>query len=309
MTASAQIEVSRWNPHSSQGFNAASIVPPRVDSDDVVVYPMSYDYRIEPLVLRRLEVVAIVTRRRLVAVETPGITMDTERPGATRRASVPLRAQWRALLGDFTALADLQRRALDETFGVDTSRYRLLGESLGAQSVMSMPRSITPRSIDLIEPVNCQRRSMPEMMRIARALSGREAELRVRYVQRSRDAGWAIPAIFEVSSTENGAADRRLKRFWNQGRFAVLSALALSGGLAREIPHIAASTPVRVWRGADSTACNEEHAESFLSQLTASGSSTELISLSLPDVPSGHHVLTDLNAATGFALELRRRWS
>ena len=303
-----RLAVSRWRPTDPGGFNVAEIVPERVNSDDVVVYPMSYDYRIDPLILRRLEVIAAVIHRRILAVETPGVTIDFANPPQTGRSTVSGRAFWAGLRGDFSALADLQLRALRETIEFDLANVRLLGESLGAQSVMSMAQSMTPVSIDLIEPVNCRSRGPLALWLSGRSLSGVEEDLRRRYVERSRERGWNVPEIFEFSSPENGAVDKRLKRFWSQGRWAVLSALAMANGLGREANSVANSTPVAVWRGADSTACLVADASRFVEALAERGVPAELIDLDMTGMPAGHHLLADLDAATGFALELTRRW-
>lgn len=309
MSTRAEVSVRRWNPRSPDGFNVAEITPLTKVTDEVVIYPMSYDYRIDPLVLRRLEVISIITRRRVVLVDTPGVTMNFENPQLTQSSRVRAGVFWAAVRGNFGPLADLQWQAIEQCVDVSRSRIRLLGESLGAQSVMSMARFISAASIDLVEPVNCQSYGLAAMLRVGRSLIRVEEPLRAAHVARSRAQGWTLPDIFEKSSAANKSADARFKKFHVQGRWAVASALAMTRGLAREIDHLGPQTPVVVWRAADSTASDPASAMRFVDLARAQTGRAELVTVRLEASPAGHHFLTDLDAATGFGTELSRRWN
>lgn len=306
MHSRGTVTVTRWRPGDAHGFNVAVIVPQTLESDESIVFPMSYDYRVEPLLLRRLEVIAAVTGRRLVAVETPGVTVNFDEPSRTTRALVGGAAFRAGITGNYSGLATLQFQALHDVANVDPSTSRYLGESLGAQSVMSMSLQAAPLSLDLVEPVNCLPMGLAALMRMGRSLVEIEEPLRSRYVARSKSSGWDTPDVFEKSSDENERIDRRLKRFWSQGRWAALSAVAMRRGLLALARQVDPTTPVRVWRGADSTACLAADVSQFVEQL---GSTADWATLQIDGMPAGHHVLTELDAATGFALELRRQWA
>ncbi len=308
VSARAAVSVRRWKPGQSIGFNVAEVVPAEVESDEVVIYPMSYDYRIDPLILRRIEVIATSSRRRVVLVETPGITMNFDQPESTSRSTVPLRAYLAAIGGNFGPLAAMQWRAIADTTTIYGSPIRLVGESLGAQSVMSMARLLNVASVDLIEPVNCKPRGIKDMTRVGRSLITVEEPLRLEYAARSRSKGWDVPEVFERSSAANGLVDRRLKRISSQGRWAVASALAMARGLTRELDHVAGGTPIRVWRGADSAACDADSCRDFVTHARRRTGQAQLVLLSLESGRTGHHFLTDLDAAWAFGAELRRRW-
>lgn len=308
MRSHAQFTVTRWNEDHSSGFNVAVVTPQKTLADEPVIFPMSYDYRIEPLVLRRLEVLAIVAGRRVIAVETPGVTLDFDNPASTAPSTVAGEQARAGLLGDYTGLAALQLEAVIEIAGVVPSRARFLGESLGAQAVMSMSEGFTPLSVDLVEPVNCLPQGPIALLRLGRTLGRVEEPLRSRYVARSIERGWTTPGVFEKSSPANAEVDRRLKRFDRQGRWAALSALAMRRGLLRSADFIGPTTPLRVWRGAESTASKPNDIARFIGTLVAAGRHAEWFTLKLDGMPAGHHVLTDLDAATAFALELRRLW-
>lgn len=308
MHSPAQIKVTRWGGDTPESFNVAVVTPEEVLGDESVVFPMSYDYRIEPLVLRRLEVISVVLGRRIVAVETPGVTLNFDDPARTAPSSVA-GAQARAgILGNYSGLAALQLQAVAEITSVVPSGTRFLGESLGAQAVMSMSEGFTPLSIDLIEPVNCLPQGPIALLRLGRILGTVEEPLRSRYVARSIERGWSIPDVFEKSSRTNAEVDRRLKRFDRQGRWAALSALAMRRGLLRSIELIGPTTPIRIWRGAESTASKPKDIARFIAALVGGGRHAEWFTLKLEGMPAGHHVLTDLDAATAFALELRGLW-
>jgi hypothetical protein len=308
MRSHAQITVKRWGKDDPRGFNVAIVTPEKLSADEPVIFPMSYDYRIEPLVLRRLEVIAVVSGRRIVAVETPGVTVDFDDPARTAPSSVASAEARAGILGDYTGLAALQLQAIADVTGIVPSGSRFLGESLGAQAVMSMSEGFEPRSIDLIEPVNCVPQGPIALLRLGRTLGTVEEPLRSRYVARSIEQGWSIPEVFEKSSPTNAEVDRRLKRFDRQGRWATLSALAMRRGLLRSVALIGPATPIRIWRGAESTASKPKDIRRFIIALLDNDRRAEWLTLKLDGMPAGHHILTDLDAATGFALELRRFW-
>src|SRR5690606_35205319 len=118
-----------------------------------ILFPMSFDYRIDPLVILRLRVLSVVTGRRVIGVETPGVTMEFERPAESIRSSVPRQAIWAAIRGDIAQLARIQFEAIEETVGIPP-RIRVVGESLGAQFGSSLALRMPTASIDVVEPVN-----------------------------------------------------------------------------------------------------------------------------------------------------------
>lgn len=305
----ATVSVRRWEPSKRYGMNVAVVAPASPGSDEVIVYPMSYDYRIDRLALERLRVMALVLGRRVVGVETPGITMDFESPADTRAVGIPFLAGARTLGGDYGGLAELQLHAIDAALGEPARHLRLVGESLGAQFVAAIARRREAASVDLVEPVNCLPMSPLALYRVGRRLSGGEAELRARYVRANADGGWGRIDPFEMSSPESAAVDRRLKRLSNQGRLVLLTAVGLVWGLEHELRRRASTTPIHVWRAVDSTVCASSTVDRLVDDLTRAGVDARQTTLRCEHLPAGHHVLTRLDALVGFAAELRRSWT
>lgn len=295
----APARVIRWREDRATGFNVVHISPPGAVNPAFIV-PMSFDYRIDPLVTKRLQVLAAVSGAPVVGVDTPGVTMNAVTPKRTGRTRVPFIALWHAAKGDYSGFAQLQLAAVAQAAGVDPAGSRLLGESLGAQLVASMAKIAHPASVDLIEPVNVARRPLRQLPGLWRALQGPEKDLRERYIAQSVREGWQDVSAFETSSPENAEVDARLKRFSRQGRWAFGSAIGLRRPLSLTLADVNPEIPVRLWRAADSLVCDPNASAALIAHLARDGTSAELTTMTLPDGRAGHHVLTSLSAMTAF---------
>lgn len=308
----ASTRVLPWRAGTSQSFNIAVAIPESRDPAGDCIVPMSHDYRIDPMVLRRLEILADGTGHRVIGVETPGITMTATNPSATRRSHVSAGAFWRAIRGDFSGIAALQTTAVKELSGAEITDARIVGESLGAQLGASMAAlSGRVRSLDLIEPVNCRGLNLKSLWELQRSLVGVETERKAAYVERNASTGWGNLKPFELSSPANAKIDRRLKAFHRQGRYALATALGLARGIEHELERVATTGRMRVWMADSSTVSHPGDAGWLSDHLAELGIPLDLRTLSAtrswPD-GIGHHALTDLELMAGFSRALAAEW-
>ena len=299
-------QVIRWRPEDPTGFNVLD-VRPRNERTAPIVFPMSFDYRIDSLMKARLRVLAAVVGARVIGVETPGVTMDAVAPVRTTRTSVPWTVMWSTLCGDFRKLAEMQVQAITQALRLNLGEVQLVGESLGAQAVSAMASFVAVRSLDLIEPANAERRPLQELPALGRALTTLEHERRRDMIALSRRRGWPDILAFEDSSPENTALDHDFKRFSNQGRWAVVSAVGLHRPLQKTLVRVPLSVPITMWRARESTVCTAAAFETLRVELNARGHQVEIVTMSTPDGGAGHHVLTGLSEMTAFASALATR--
>jgi hypothetical protein len=310
----ANFSVGRWAPEAPYGMNVAIIEPDSKRYDDVVIVPASHDYRTDRLLLYRLQLLAAVLQRCVVAVEAPGITMDFEDPGATRASALDrdtIRSLYR---GDFAALASMQWHAVKDLLGYTPAAVRLVGESLGAQLTMSMLSAVETRvlSVDLVEAVNPDGLTALELVRHGWRLNHGEALLRERYIDLNAVRGWPAITSFERSSPQNASIDRELKSWRSQGRAAVAMAWGLRIGIAGTLRAAAATAPgdLGLWRMRDSPVSSADSSRRLLEELERVGWRTRGFNLgarSFP-LPLGHHALTSFDLMVSFGDALIRRW-
>jgi len=280
-----------WNPLSNVTINVAEIIPTAYDTEDAVVYPMSYNYRIEPLLLRRLEILADVLGMRVIAVDTPGITMDFNAPERTRPTRMPVRTILEVSKGDFRTLASIQMEAVRQTTGIPDTSWRLLGESFGAQMVSAMSLTARCISLDIVEPVNLNRLSLNQLIRLGQLLAETEEVRRRDLIKINEDAEWGFFPPFEDTSELHSRADAHFKRFSRQGWWALVSALGLRSGLASTFISLPRVRHIGLWRGKDSSvSCGSVHTlEDQLAGLDAQVNEFELVG---GEIPAGQHILT-----------------
>ena len=305
-------EVIRWRPGEPTGFNIAVVNPAHMPRAGDCVVPMSHDYRIDRMVLKRLELLSDVTGYRVVAVETPGITMCFESPAATGPARVAGSTIRRVLVGDFDELADTQLNALTDLTDVEIAGSRILGESLGAQLGTSLAAiSRRCRSLDLVEPVNAHSLSPLRLWRLQRALLGIETDRKADYIRANAADGWGDVTAFELSSPENAELDQTLKAFRRQGKYATAIAVGLTRGIDRSLRRVDRSTPTRVWRANASAVCLPDDVAELTSRALSWGMHAQAYTLSAPEswpAGLGHHSLSNLNLMLAFSLRLSKIW-
>ncbi|HEX7484348.1 MAG TPA: hypothetical protein VF281_04335 [Candidatus Saccharimonadales bacterium] len=140
---------------------------PSDQEGETIIWPASFASRADTLERARTEVLAARMNARVVYVETPGVSMDTANPFATRTGKPSLPQLFTVARGDFDPLAKIQLDAIDNILDLeDGQELRLMGYSMGAWAAATMAKVlaqqhfpdkqiIIPR-IDLIEAVNDQ---------------------------------------------------------------------------------------------------------------------------------------------------------
>lgn len=134
---------------------------------ETVIWPASFASRADTLERARTEVLAGRMHARVVYVETPGVSMDTANPFATKTGKPSLPQLITVARGDFDPLARIQLDAIDNALELqDGQELRLIGYSMGAWAVATMAKVLAQRHfpdkqiiiprIDLIEAVNDQ---------------------------------------------------------------------------------------------------------------------------------------------------------
>ncbi|MFF2487224.1 hypothetical protein ACFVSU_12535 [Microbacterium sp. NPDC058062] len=303
-----RVRAARWRPDSQEGFNVV-VAEPAKGFLETAIFPMSFDYRIDPLVTRRLQVLAATTGWRFAGVETPGVTMDIDNPERTKKSSVRTLDLLRAMRGNFGPLVHAQFSAVTGVLGEELSGVRLVGESLGAQMVSAMAASGLgePASVDLIEPVNAVRLGPSAFVRLARNLLGVETARKAEYLKENEAVGFGDVTAFELLSPENAVVDRRLKSWRHQWKYANLPILGLTRGLGPLLTNVQGVTPARIWRGAASEVCSERDCIDLAETIRAAGHPAQVLTLvdQARSVELGHHVLTSLPRLAQFAQLLR----
>ncbi|WP_369371746.1 hypothetical protein AB1046_00080 [Promicromonospora sp. Populi] len=312
----ANFTVRRWASGTPDGMNVAIIEPVSNRHDDIVIMPASHDYRIDRLLLHRLQLLAAVLQRRVVTVESPGITMDFVDPRATRPAALDPHMIRSLHRGDFTPLAAMQWNAVKEVLGYTPAAVRLVGESLGAQFSMSMLPAIDSPvlSVDLVEAVNPNGLAALELARHGWHLRRGEESLRMQYVDLNAMRGWPVITSFERSSPENASIDRELKSWRLQGRAAFAMAWGLRSGIVGTLRATVAAGAepgdLGLWRMRDSRVSSMDSSRLLLDELERAGWSTRgfNVGAKLFPLPLGHHALTSFDLMVAFGDALIRRW-
>lgn len=299
--------------------------------DSTTIMPEQHDYRNEPLVMRRAEIIASQTHSRVVVVETPGtvglVYPDDSPQGygiysSTRKieGGGPTKAQLvAAVKGDFSEHASLQLDAVVDTLNVNQSdRLVLFGESMGAVASSEMVRTIGERGLQLNtlilhEVVNpSQDNSFPWLVSLLTKLSGVESERRNRYFDENTRIGHPIKA-FEQTSKANQRLDSARKSFKQQGFASIANGIGMRTGIEPKLlaslkrfgstaPHIVLS------HGSDSTVASAAEYETLSSALKDQGQnviSWEFID-KMEQQEVGHFFLMSLGRQAAYAEAISR---
>lgn len=226
------------------------VAEPRESNGSTIIMPAQHEYRNEPLVMQRAQIMAHHTGSRIALVEMPGtvglVHPDDNNPqgysiysssnkleGA--RQTVPQLIS--AVRGDFSEHAGLQLDAVTSALSLDsTDPLILFGESMGAATATEMVRHIGQRglSLDAIvlhEVVNpSSRRSISWLFPLLKNLGGIESQLRNEYFQENTEIGHPIVA-FEQSSESNKRLDSARKSIGQQALGGIANGLGLRTGI------------------------------------------------------------------------------
>jgi len=319
-----KVETHRHENKWGQQFNVLEVDARQTDTDPTILTSTSFDYRIDPLLERRMSILATRSNARVLLSEIPGVTMDRDDPFHTKGAWQTPRQTALAFSGDFDPLALEQLRAIDATVGLaEYENIQLLGESLGAYAVTAMARVIAHRQfdkglritqMDLIEPVNTYGNyTLLRQAKMLGNLAGREANLRQDvYLGENTLIGHGEIRAFERQSAENKRIDDFVKR--RQIPATYLTGAGLRKGLHTALkdalsnddvdgPHLR-DARILIARGADSSVSFEKDLISAANTVRENGGYAETISLVAPkgdSTPIGHHVLNSYARLASYA--------
>lgn len=253
----------------------------------------SHDYRLEPLWMRRMDILASRASARVIGVETPGtvgllhteddgswqVYNDTAKLDGVGQTGLQLLG---AARGDFRRHADVQLQAMTDVAGLDASdRIILLGESMGAtlavDSLEAMKKQgLTVSDVILYEMVNTFKGyDIASPFRLMKVLPTTENDRRNQYFAENEAIGRPMVA-FEMVSSEQKALDDARKSVGQQGIASALDGLgmargkvaALKKGLEMYGKHVPKMTLVR---GADSLATHRSDYENLVDVLRDMG--------------------------------------
>lgn len=306
-----------------------------------VIMPASHDYRLEPLWMRRMEIMATKMDAQVIGVDMPGTSglgkastdgvfetySNTEKLPNIRQT---LPEYLGALGGDFRLHANDQLDAIDKVVGLGSNkRYAIFGESMGAAVATDMislmkERDLQVSDVILYELVNAFKGIRPQLpIRLMKVLPGTENDRRNEYITENSEIGHPMTA-FELSGTNDGEKtfnqelDSARKKLSQQGAASVINGFgmmrgrlnSLSAGLA--LYGQKAAPQITLVRGRDSLAANGTDYMAFRSVFEARGNTIESVEVtdrSDRHRKIGHSHLVSLGRQTQVADELKHRIS
>lgn len=258
-----------------------------------IIMPASHDYRLEPLWMRRMEIMANKMDARVIGVDMPGTTgllkadseggfetyADRKKLAGVGQSSAQLAG---ALRGDFTLHAQEQLTAIDYTIGLNPGgHYAIFGESMGAAVATDMIALMHDRDLDvsdviLYEMVNAFDGARPGLpLSLAKVLPGIENDRRNQYIRENTIIGHPMTA-FELSgaTAEERAFNKKLdsarkKGLGQQGLASAVNGLGMMHGrftsLSNSLYRYTYEKAPRVTlvRGSDSLAASQSDYEDF----------------------------------------------
>lgn len=282
-----------WESQAGQRLGVYSAEPTAgADvSRPTIIMPASHDYRLEPLWMRRMDILAKRANAKVVGVEAPGTVgllqaseqgewtvYDDHAPlSGARQTPAQLAA---ALRGDFSRHVDTQLQAVAETVGLTPSeRIALFGESMGAAFAIdalriSRERQLNISDVILYESVNTFSGRKPlRPLQLAKVLPATENDRRNQYFEENEVIGHPMVA-FEMASPEQAALDAARKSIGQQGVVSAAYGLGLATGrfdVLRQGMVLYPDARVDLVRGADSLATQRGEYEALTDALTADG--------------------------------------
>lgn len=244
------------------------------ESLSTVIMPASHDYRLEPLWMKRADILASNLGVEVVAVDTPG-TVGLLKPDGvggyeaydeTTRldgASQTMGQLVSALSGNFTPHAKLQLEAVSAVTDLDKSKdIYLFGESMGASVSVDMMKlaqeaGLPVTAVVLYEMVNIFKKYDPSKpLGLMKTLPGIENDRRNIYLNENKDIGHPQLA-FEMTSERNARLDKARKGMGQQGVASAVNGLGMAKGRLDDIIDnsiVSGVDEVHLFRGAQSNA-------------------------------------------------------
>lgn len=156
---------------------------------ETIVWPASFASRADTLEYARATILAARMKARVTYVETPGVGIDIDNPLQTKVGQPSALQLFNIAKGNFDPLAKAQLDAVDSVLNLRNGQeVRLIGYSMGAWAVATMAKLLARRHfsdkqiliprIDLIEAVNDQKYTLPDLVRNI----NQEAQYTERYI-------------------------------------------------------------------------------------------------------------------------------
>lgn len=308
------------------------VAEPLKHNGSTIIMPAQHEYRNEPLVMQRAQIMAHHTGGRVALVEMPGtvglvhpynndprgydIYSSTEKLEGAQQTPSQLIS---AARGDFSEHAGLQLDAVTKVLSLqEADPLILFGESMGAATATEMVRHIGQRglaldAIVLHEVVNpSTKRSIPWLFPLLKNLGGTESQLRNDYFQENEEIGHPIVA-FEQSSKANKRLDDARKSITQQAFGGIANGLGMRSGVEPKLLTAlkgfgAKTTPsVLLTRGYDSAVTNDQEYAEFTNGLADNGIVVDVAHYkdALEQQRLGHFFLFSLGRQAAFAQNLR----
>lgn len=329
------VQTHRYEAESGQQFNVLEVDARLKGADGqlegpTIIGAISFDYRIDPLLTRKMAILAKHASARVFMTELPGVTVDHDTPFETKEAWQSPSQTIAAFSGNFDPLALQQLQAVDSVAGFkDHDRVQLFGQSLGAYSVTAMARVLAGESFNkslhvdkmtLFEPVNAYGNYyLANQLKMLRSLATTEDARRQVYLDENEAIGHPMRA-FEQLSSETAAIDKHVKSRPAQIVATYASGAGLRKGLHTALADAAKNTSsdgpllaeadIIAVRATDSTVSHAKDLLELESAAREGGSSVRLVEFSSAehdDTPSSHHFPDSLGRMADLAVYLANR--
>ncbi len=237
----------RYHAENDQIFNLFEADARRSESDPTIIVPASHKYRIDDLLRRRMSIFAHHTNSQVIAVETPGMTMNQSDFDAdvyskvhTDGAFMTPAQKLASLIGDFSDIADTQIEAINEVIGFHKGQeVQIFGESMGVvlaafawRGLRRAQLGVSVSRLGLFEPVNALgfRTPVHQALMIRDLVKHEVPNIRNNYFPENDEIGHGDVGAFEDSSDRAAQISRVLNRQQRLNGF--LTGFALKRSLA-----------------------------------------------------------------------------
>lgn len=289
-----------------------------IQTDHTIIATMSHDYRLEPLVMTRLDIQATSAQATVIGVETGGtvgLLQETEDNGwrvypDTKRlkgATLTPVETFQAMTGNFSQSCKSKVDAIEATAGLDiNSRITISGESLGAASCYLLKelysRGYNVEDVILSEDVSPGRGfhlAIPIKMLGALA---KESILRIKYFEENKEIGHDLKA-FELGSDYQKKLDTKRKSPFQQGVTSLVTGISVARGRIGVLDDALSSIPQEahpnytLLRGRESLATEEKNYQAlaeFILEKTGQAPHLFNVANTSTDTPMGHFYGTSI---------------
>lgn len=256
--------------------------PNDVDSlENTIIMQASHDYRLEPLWLAQMDIIASRTKSRVIGVEMPGTVglLEAQSEGKweayrdttrLKGATQSFRQAMGALRGDFSSHAEMQFRAIEQTVGLDDStRIILFGRSMGATEVIDSLDYLREHGknvsdVVLHEIVNgFPGYKLSSPLYLAKILPSTENDRRQAYFDENTQIGHPMRA-FEETSDHAQQLDSARKSLSQQAIWAAVNGIGMAQGKQEKLVRLMQSygrdnaPRVSIFRGQESLAAHQK---------------------------------------------------